>query len=246
MVPILYYGVSNITFGGAVDLTEYMFSFPSVWGMITYLAGWFNLLMGVLVVIITCNEINHRMLRQNVIDGLSRSQAILSKFLVIFLLSFVVTIYVALIGFLSGMILGGGDVGPLEEFYYIPVYFIQTLGYFSFAFFFAILVKRPALAIIFYVLSIMLEGIVGLFLPSQVYQWFPLKIISELVPFPFLDELAAMATVQQSTIQNGQQTVETIPPEVYEITLGPNVAVACVYIFLFFATSYFILKKRDI
>src|ERR1700733_10125075 len=59
----------------ALTLKTY-YTFPDIWHTLTYIAGLFNLLLGVLVIILITNEFNFRTVRQNIIDGWSISDEI--------------------------------------------------------------------------------------------------------------------------------------------------------------------------
>ncbi len=208
------------------------FVFPHIWKFATYSASFFNVLMGVTVVIITCNEIQFKTMRQNVIDGLRKQDVIISKFLVILAISLLVSFYTFLVGFVMGGIYSGfgNAYNGIDK---VVLYFIQTLGYFSFAFLFAIIVKKPALSIIFFIIYFPIETIGGAFLPHVIYEFFPLKIYADLTPLPFFEKL-----VSQEETRTGV-ALWSMPEQL-------RLALAFVYILFFFGLSYFILKKRDL
>jgi len=221
LVPTIFLCFSLIEIAGW-KFPETIYSFPEVYHYVTYVSSWFNLMIGVIIIVFTTNELKYRTQRQNVIDGLSKKEIIMSKFYVVLLLSIVITLYTFLVAFIFGVI--NGSMGDLfDGLHYIGVYFISTLGYFVFAYFFANLIKLPALAIIFYLLSTFLEGIFGFISVKQYVQFFPLSTFSDLIPPPILP-----------------QGVDFIWGQ------GGRTAVAVVYILIFVATSYFVIRKRDI
>ena len=194
LVPLVFFALSSIQLPFFPEEEE-MYGFPTVWNFITWTASWLNLLLGVLVVTITCNEITYRTQRQNIIDGLSRKQMILSKFYFFTALAVFVTLYTFLLGFIFGLIYTGfNDV--FTGISYIGVYFIQTLGYFSFAFLFAVIVKRSALAIIFYILIFLFKFIFVLVLGEAISQYMPINVIADLTPFTFFKAIFDMAAEQ--------------------------------------------------
>ena len=213
---------------------ETMYSFPGVWRFITYSASWFNVLMGITVVIITCNEIQFRTMRQNVIDGLTKKQFILGKFLVILCIAAIVSLYTAIVGFLIGGFYSGFG-GFYENIHYVPTYFLQTLAYFSFAFFFAVLVRKPALSIIFFVVSFIVELIIGVIISNSVsqipYQFFPLNVFSKLTPNPFFEKILLAERAKQN---------------LWEMPVWGNYLLVAFYLSLFFFIAYRVLKKRDV
>ena len=202
------------------------YKFPSSYHFATYISCWFNLMVGVILIVFTCNELKYKTQRQNVIDGLSKRDVILSKFYVVFLFSAGITFYTFLIGFIIGIINSGfSDVfGGIEH---VGVYFVSTLGYFTFAFFFANLVRSPAVAIILYILSTFLEGIIGFIAVQKYAQFFPLSTFSDLVTFPM-------------------DILPDPPPDPHFWSTPERTILAAVYILIFVIISYFVIKRRDI
>lgn len=233
LVPLVFFGLSTFKIPFFPEKSE-LFGFPNVWNYITWTASWLNLMLGVLVVTITCNEITFRTQRQNIIDGLSRSQMILSKFYFFTALAGFVTLYTFLIGFIFGVIYSGfNDV--FSGISYIGVYFIQTLGYFSFAFLFAVIVKRSALSIIFYILIFLFKFIFVLTLGEIISQYMPINVIADLTPFPFFKEVFEMAA---------QKDPNFVAPVIISQTVRSLVALG--WISSFILLGYFIVKRRDL
>lgn len=207
-------------------------SFPLVWKFTTYSASFFNVLMGVIIVIITCNEFSNRTLKQNVIDGMTKKQAIVSKFMIIVIISILVTLYTALVALIFGLI-NSVSMDLYKNIHFVFIYFLQTLCYFSFAYFFAVLIKKPALSIILFVVSFIVETIAGAFIPKIIYLFFPLNIFSKLTPLPFFEAIIKNAE---------QQSGEHIP--IMDLTY--IILLAVVYMLIFIAIAYQVLKKRDL
>ena len=138
VVPSIYLGLSLMSFPIAKGVnwqfpTE-TYTFPNAYHFSAYISSWFNLMIGVIIIVFVTNELKYKTQRQNVIDGLSKRDVILSKFYVVFVLSVVITLYTFLVGFLVGVI-NDGFSNMFEGIHHIAVYFISTLGYFTFAFF---------------------------------------------------------------------------------------------------------------
>ena len=212
------------------------FAFPDVWAFVTYSSSFFNVLMGVIVVIVMTNEYNYKTLKQNVIDGMSLKQVIFGKFFVVFFLSTIVTLYTFIMGLVYGL-LNSESADIWNGFHNIPVYYLQTLCYFSFAFFFATLVKRTALSIIFFILSFIVETIIGgMFAVAKlemVYAFFPLNAFSKLTPFPILKEMVKAA----------QERSGNVP---FMLDSWVNILVCIFYMVLFFLISLWVIKRRDL
>jgi ABC-2 type transport system permease protein len=222
----------NEAFRLFIPSVDVLYSFPNIWKFTTYCASYFNFLMGITVVIITCNEVYFRTWKQNVIDGLTKREVIVSKMLVVFVISTIVTIYTALVALIFGSIYSGiGNVfDGIEK---VLLYYLQTMGYFSFAFFFAALVRKPALSIIFFVLCFPVESIIGFILNLNVspaiYQFFPLKVFADLTPIPFFEQMVA----------SSKKGFWIMP-------LWAQLLLSVFYILVFFTIAYRVLKKRDL
>jgi len=212
----------------ALFTQQSLFEFPNVWAFTTYSASFFNILLCVIIVVITCNEIQSKTMRQNIIDGLSKQQVILGKFVVVLLFSCIAT----LITFLTGLIIGWSSFGltnAYENIHLNVLYFIQTLGYFSFAFLFALIVKRPAIAIITFILYFPVESILGKIISNDIYQFFPLKVYADLTPMPFFKQLLAQGK-----------------SNIWIMDMNYKIMLASFFVVAFFALTYTILKRRDL
>ncbi len=228
--PFVFYGAGQIKFDAfPIDFAT-IYNFPNVWNIITYIASWFNLLIGMLLVIIVCNEFSFKTFRQQVINGHSKADFIISKILLIISFSLLSTLYLFFIGAFFGYI-SGSEASILTNTKYLLIYFIQSLGYMSVALILAIIIRSSAMSIILFVCSIFVESIIRLFVPEVLASYFPMKIISNLTPFP------SPGGVQVSSI-NAVITDS--------ISLNISIIVAIVYIILFWGFSYIILTKKDI
>lgn len=211
--------------------------FPDIWSIATYSASWFNLILGVLVVLIISNEYNFKTMRQQVIEGLSIKKVIVGKFFIIFFLSFFVTLYTFLVGCIYGWLNTTTGIPFYEELGEVVKYFLQTLCYFSFAFLIVILLKKSALSIVIFVLAFLAESIIGIVLKfmgfSIVYAFFPLNTFSGLIPFPIFKQ-----------ILKAQQEASDSKPYIMDSTL--HIVVCIVYMLIFFLIAYQIVKKRDL
>ena len=219
LLPLIFFCLSLMPFYDKF-YSNHIYQFPDVYHYVTYISNFFNLLIGVIIVVFTCNEIKYKTQRQNLIDGLSKKDLILSKFYVVAVLSLVITLYTFIIALMFGFANGSTDV--FNGIRYIGYYQISTFGYFIFAFFLSNLLKNPALSIVFYLLSTFLEGMTGLF-AKEYSQFFPLSTLSNLIPIPVLPD-----------------GFEYAMTEVQTASLGLFYALVFMYV------SYYILSKRDV
>ncbi|MFT5859057.1 MAG: ABC-2 type transport system permease protein [Flavobacteriaceae bacterium] len=227
MVPLIFWAISYISIrvgpGTEVSLPSSMYQFPEVYNYVGYIASFFNLMIGVIVIVFTTNELKYKTQRQNVIDGLNKREVIMAKFYVVFLLAFAISFYAFLVSLIFGAI--NGNIGDLfDGIQHVGAYFVSTFGYFIFALFFANLVRLPALAIVLYLVSTTVEGIIGFITTNMYVQFFPLSTFADLVPIPILPDGAPEFIWGQ----------------------GGRVLLALGYILILVIISYRVIKKRDI
>ena len=71
-----------------------IFNFPYIWHFNTYMAAILKFFLLLVIVSMMANEYSNKTLKQNLIDGLSKKEFILSKFYTVVLLAFVSTLFV--------------------------------------------------------------------------------------------------------------------------------------------------------
>ena len=238
LVPVWFVGlcqfISKMILMGMGPKINSFAAFPDVWQYITWTTAWWNILLGILVVILTCNEIVFKTERQNIIDGLSRGQIITSKFLFLMALALGVTVYTGLVGMVFGFIYGYPE-NMFSGMEHLGIYFIQTVGYFSLAYFLAVLVRKSALAIIIYLVIFVANMFWEPILGSDVAQFVPSYLISGLTPFPFLDGFISAEMERNPNFEM---------PWMMSLTL--QMILAALYIAIFFFIGFFTVKKRDL
>lgn len=230
-VPLIYFSLAYVKLG-PFSFPDSIYQFPDCYNYVAYIASWFNLLVGVIIMVFTSNEIKYKTQRQNVIDGLSKRDVIFAKFGIVFLFALAVTLYVGLVSLIFGLIYSDNVSDVFSGMEQIGAYFLTTLGYFSFAFFFANVVRLQALAIILYIFSTFIEGIIGLVVAQEYSQFFPLTTFSNLIPNPVLKGIDQM---------NGQ-----VIPDQFMMGQGMSAVFAVFYIICFVVVSYWVIKRRDI
>ena len=121
-----------------------IFNFPYIWHFNTFVAAWFKLFLAIVIVSMIANEYSNKTIKQNLIDGLSKKEFLLSKFLVILFLSLVSTLYIFVISLALGLTFSNyTELGIVfSEMEYLLAFFIKLIGFFSFCFFLGVLIKR--------------------------------------------------------------------------------------------------------
>ena len=225
-----------------------IFNFPFIWHFNTYIAAILKLFLAIVIVSMMANEYSYGTLKQNLIDGMSKKEFILSKFLTVVLFATVSTVFI----FIMSLILGF-SFSSYTEFSivfsgleYLLAYFIKLVGFFSFCLFLGILVKRSAFALGFLLVWNIIEGIIKGVLSFKVFpesttaasimQFFPLESMSNLIVEPF----SRLSVVKNLGTQIGLDNVKH-----YNVELSAIIIVLS-WTALFVYSSYKLLKNRDL
>ena len=230
-----------------------IFNFPYIWHFNTYIAAWFKFFLAIIIVSMMANEYTYGTLKQNLIDGLSKKEFILSKFLVVGSFALASTIFVFIMSLILGYSFSSYNEFSIVFSYleYLVAFFIKLAAFFSFCLFLGILVKRSAFALGFLFIWFVFEKISYGILKFEIlngnnktidfadklYKFFPLESMSNLIKEPFT-RLSFAKTIE--TTIGGQQTIRDYSVHFSEISI------ALVWTFIFILTSYYILKKRDL
>jgi len=225
-----------------------IFNFPLIWHFNTYMAAIFKFFLLLVIVSMITNEYSNRTLKQNLIDGLSKKEFILSKFYLVLILAAVSTIFV----FITSLILGYfySDFNELgivfSDLEYLLAFFVKLVGFFSFGLFLGMLIKRSAFAVGAMLVWYAIEGVIHLILMyflgyksymiPKIKQFLPLEAISNLIENPF-GRLKALKTVAS---QVGEKFTYDYAVHWYEI------AIVLAWTAIFIYASYRLLLKRDL
>jgi ABC-type transport system involved in multi-copper enzyme maturation permease subunit len=225
-----------------------IFNFPFIWHFNTWVAAILKLFLAIVIVSMMANEYSHRTLKQNLIDGLSKREFVLSKFLTVIAFAVISSIFVFIVSMILGLSFSDyNEIGIIfSDLEYLLAYFIKLVGFFSFCLFLGVLVKRSAFALGFLLIWSIAENIIfgllkwkffkGTDIAEAVTQFFPLASMSNLIKEPF----TRLGAVQSAANQLGESFDKNY--EVQSLT----VLIVLVWTALFIYWSYFILKKRDL
>jgi hypothetical protein len=208
-----------------------LYAFPQGWQTVTWTASWFHLFLGLVVVIFTCNEYDHRTARQHIIDGLSKKDFFLGKVLLLIALSLMAVIFIVILGTFCSLY----NLGSLDNFFsgwhFLGLFWLQTFGYLSAAFLLAILVKRSGFAM----MALMGALLTDLIARSQMDEW-----MANLTPFGSMDNLVKFdfAERMKTIMQTG-----AIGPDLETLQVA---IVAGLWISLFLFSGYRLILKRDV
>lgn len=138
-----------------------IFNFPLIWHINTFMASWLKIFLAIIIVAMVANEYSNKTLKQNLIDGLSKKEFLLSKLLTVISFSAISTIFVAITSLILGLIYSDYNEAAIifTDLDFLVAYFVKHLAFFSFCLFLGILIKRSAFALGFLFIWWILEWI---------------------------------------------------------------------------------------
>jgi len=223
-----------------------IFNFPFIWHFNTWVAATLKFFLAIVIVSMISNEYSNRTLKQNLIDGLSKKEFILSKFYTVVAFSLLSTVFILIMTLILGYSFSDYTEFSIvtREMEFLFAYFLKLVGFFSFCLFLGVLVKRSAFALGFLFVWWIFENItygilrwkVSENLADSVVQFFPLESMKNLINLPF-QRLSFIETAA-----NQLQADISIDYAVHWY----EVVIVSVWIFIFIYTSYALLKKRDL
>jgi len=209
-----------------------IYSFPHVWHNLTYIATFLIIFLAVVMVILVTNEFTYNTMRQNLINGFSRFELVLSKFVDAVLLSLMTTLLIFLFGLLSGFVTSSNYdfVDIFSKMPYLGAYFLEVLGFLTFVMMLAFLIKKPAMVLGFLLAyKYIFENILYYSTIESIGDYLPLKTLNYLVVKP---DLAIFSFFGIKPLFNGISPL--------------YVGLSIVYTAAFFGISYWFVKKKDL
>lgn len=225
-----------------------IFNFPFIWHFNTYIAAILKLFLAIVIVSMMANEYSYGTLKQNLIDGMSKKEFILSKFLTILLFALVSTVFIFILSLILGFSFSSyTEIGIVfSDLDYLLGYFIKLIGFFSFCLFLGILVKRSAFALGFLLVWNIIEGILKGVLTYKIFpdskiaayitQFFPLESMSNLIVEPF----SRLSVVKSIGTQIGIENTKDYGVHFLSILI------VLAWTLIFNLLSYRLLKNRDL
>ncbi|MCA0933822.1 ABC transporter permease [Lutimonas saemankumensis] len=225
-----------------------IFNFPYIWHFNTFIAAFFKFFLLLVIVSMMANEYSNKTLKQNLIDGLSKKEFVLSKFYTVVLFAFVSTLFVFGVSMVLGLIYSDyNEVSIIfSDLEYLIAFFVKLTGFFSFGLFLGVLIKRSAFAVGAMLVWFFAETIgynifkwnlfKGTDVADYIFQFAPLKAMWNLIDEPF-SRLNAVKTLAN---QIGEDISTDYGIQIYEI------AIVLGWTAIFIYGSFYLLKIRDL
>lgn len=225
-----------------------IFNFPYIWHLNTWLSGTIKFFLLLVIVSMMANEYSNKTLKQNLIDGLSKKEFILSKFYTVIVFALISTIFVFVVSLILGLIYS--DFNELSIIFsdleYILAFFVKLVGFFSFGLFMGILIKRSAFAVAGILVWLFIENLFRGLLYWQVsqesdvvngfMQFLPLESMTNLIKEPF----TKLSAVRSLANQVGEDLSKDFSVHLTDILI------VSIWTFIFIYLSYRLLKRRDL
>ncbi len=228
-----------------------IFNFPYIWHFNTYIASTFKFFLLLVIVSMMANEYSNKTLKQNLIDGLSKKEFILSKFYTVIIFALISTIFVFVVSMILGLIYSDYNEIPIifSDLEYLFAFFIKLIAFFSLGLLMGILIKRSAFAVGAILVWFFAESFFKGFLywkfkdadhvsdkVNEFMQFLPLESITNLIKEPF----SRLNAVQSIANQVGENFKFDYEVHWYQILI------VLMWTFIFIYFSYYVLKKRDL
>lgn len=228
---LVFYGLDSfkLSFNGEADGPGAtfdalnVFKHPNIWQYFGYMAGFFKIVLAVLLIQLLNNEFEYRTYRQHIIDGLSREQNFMLKVLIMKGLAIFSVLFLILMVFVFGT--NPDEVSFLDKFDFAIGLFIENLGFLAFAFVLTHFIKKTGLVLgILLLWALAVEPIIHYKYPD-IGNYLPLQVFSDLIDMPFI-----------SLINN--QLQENVPVSQLLLAIG--------YIYIFSGIAYLKVKRSDL
>ncbi len=216
-----------------------IYDFPDVWHNISFLATYVKILLAFIVVISITNDLSFNTMRQNIIDGVSKKDFILSKLLLIFGLGALSA------GFLFICGLGVGSIYShvmepkfiFRDLEFLFLYWLDLVKYCSFALMMAILIRKTGFVIVFLMIySLFVEPVLG-----SILKYSPIK-----------DNTAWIEPLLPSSYFNMTTGLIEVPfpryffQEVQESILWQPTLIALIWMGVFIGVIFWRLNRKDV
>ncbi len=217
-----------------------IYFFPWVWQNITFFATLRYVLIfpAIVMIILITNEFTFKTIRQNMINGLSKAEFLISKLLIIVLISVVITCML----FIGTLIIGISHTSDLtfamvyEKSAFIIGFFITMFTFQVFALFFGFIFRNTGLSIALFTLYIFIvEPIIYYFLKSPIVfsnnisKYLPANSILSITEYPAIQVLKNLMGLN---LQNSVSFISCMIP------MG--------YAAIMIGIVYWVLLKRDL
>jgi len=220
-----------------------LFRFPDVWLFLTWVTEPYNILLALIVIMITTKEFNNHTFKTQLIFGLSRTDLLLQKLLLVVVLGVFATLLLGITSLSLGLIYSYKLTFKIamENTWILGRYLISSFAYMSMGLLVALLIKNTALSLLtFLAMRVFVDPVLFLILRKHELRWYlPMRSTTQLTPLPDLIELFQRKLDDPEPID---KTAIDILPEGLPAWL--NILLVILYTSLAVFFSYRLMQRR--
>ena len=218
-----------------------IFNFPFIWHFNSFIAIYAKIFLGIIIVSMVSNEYSFGTLKQNLIDGMTKKEFILSKFYTSVLFALISTVFVFTVSLILGLIYSSyTEIGIIfSEMEYLLAYFISLVCFSALCLFVGILIKRSAFALGFIGIWLIFEIVLVHFkigFPDIIKGFLPMEAMSQLL----IEPISRLSAIQAVGKMAGVKEVKD-----YDVHFT-TILIVLTWTAIFVYSSYKIIKKRDL
>lgn len=223
-----------------------LYQFPHVWNFTTWISSFYNISLVLLVIMLTCNEFNNKTYKQQVIFGLSRTDLLVQKLMLIGLLSLYVVILVGVSSITSGLVYSYKVTPGLifEQSWIMATLFVQIFTYLVYGLLFSLIFRNMILSGVVYLMyRVIIEPVIRVNVPEDYRWYFPTKFVTNLTPRP---EVLSMIqnNMQNQNKPEGREVeqINNLLPKA--LPIWENMLLTIMLLGILVGISLLILKRR--
>jgi len=220
-----------------------LFRFPDVWVFLTWVTEPYNILLALVVIMITTKEFSNHTFKTQLIFGLSRSELLLQKLLLVVVLALFATLLLGATSLTLGLIYSYKLTFKIamENTWILGRYLASSLAYMSMALMMALLIKNTALSLLtFLAMRVFVDPVLFLILRKHEVRWYlPMRTTTQLTPLPDLIEIFQRKMNSSEPID---ESALDILPEGLPAWL--NILMVLLYTSLAIFVSYRLMQRR--
>ena len=186
-------GMANVIMG------KMPYAFPTTWQMTSFVSSFLLVMPALFIIISITNEYSFKTHRQNVIDGISRTQFISVKFLLVIFVAILSSIAVFITAWSFGVQEGSSSFS-LSNLHYLGYYFLHAVVYGLVAVLFSILFKRSGITTgVFILYALIFENVMAALLnkyADNIGRYLPIESSDMLIPMPVFRSIQKQFTTE--------------------------------------------------
>ena len=216
-----------------------IYYFPDVWQNVAFFASIRYVLIfpAIIMIIMITNEFTFKTIRQNIINGMSKAEFLVSKLLVIMIIAVVTTLLLIAGTLIIGLSHSGlNDVEFIQKgLPFMCAFFISLICFMLYAFFCGFLLRNTGLAIaIFTLYTLIIEPVLyylfkaPFMFENKIYTYLPVNAAIRLAEYPAIPMLKKLMGLE---LQSGVSILACLIPLAYAAAMTGIV--------------FYLMKKRD-